>query len=335
MLARAPGRRDQPWSCSTLFVVLVGAAGHPGRLGHGLVIVVSLRSRRRHPRLPGAHGEPVEGQDAGEGGAGAARGADRRRSDRLPSTPPYAERSGLIEVWGTLGSLGFLVMLFSGRDQRLGDMAAGALVLRERQGGALRPVELLVPPGCEQLVTTLDVGAMSADDYELVRSFLVRWRDFAGPQRVAVAATVAAPVVAAVQAPPPRRARPRLLPGLPGRRLPVPSPTPVASGPPQAAAPPVAVQPSGATPVTRRAVRLGRAPLKRSGQLDFDRGGARGVRTSSEMFWAARRSSWTRARASIVSAGPRKLTRATGARGLTFASDLARRTAASNSTALG
>ena len=101
---------------------------------------------------------------------------------------------GLVEVWGTLGSLGFIVMLFSGRDQRVGDMAAGALVLRERPGRALRPVELLVPPGCEQLVMTLDVGAMSADDYELVRSFLVRWRDFAGQQRVAVAATVAGPL---------------------------------------------------------------------------------------------------------------------------------------------
>ena len=92
-------------------------------------------------------------------------------------------------------------MLFSRRDQRLGDMAAGALVLRERRGAALRPVELLVPPGCEHLVMTLDVGAMSADDYELVRSFLVRWRDFAGPQRVAVAADGGGPAVAAV--PPP------------------------------------------------------------------------------------------------------------------------------------
>ena len=101
---------------------------------------------------------------------------------------------GLIEVWVTFGSLGFLAMLFSRRDQRLGDMAAGTLVLRERQGRALRPVELLVPPGCEQLVLTLDVGAMSAADYELVRSFLLRWRDFAGQQRAAVAATLAGPL---------------------------------------------------------------------------------------------------------------------------------------------
>jgi uncharacterized RDD family membrane protein YckC len=101
---------------------------------------------------------------------------------------------GLIEVWGTLGSLGFLAMLFSRRGQRLGDLAAGTLVLRERRGEALHPVQLLVPPGCEQLVMTLDVGAMSADDYELVRSFLLRWRDFAGPQRAGVAATVAGPL---------------------------------------------------------------------------------------------------------------------------------------------
>jgi uncharacterized RDD family membrane protein YckC len=101
---------------------------------------------------------------------------------------------GLIEVWGTIGSLGFLTMLFSRHSQRLGDLAAGTLVLRERQGGALRPIELLVPPGCEQLVRSLDVGAMTTDDYELVRSFLVRWRDFAGQQRAAVAATVAGPL---------------------------------------------------------------------------------------------------------------------------------------------
>jgi uncharacterized RDD family membrane protein YckC len=101
---------------------------------------------------------------------------------------------GLIEVWATLGSVGFLAMLLSGRDRRLGDMAAGTLVLRERRGGVLRPVQLLVPPGCEQLVTTMDVGAMSAGDYELVRAFLLRWRDFGDERRSAVAATVAGPL---------------------------------------------------------------------------------------------------------------------------------------------
>ncbi len=119
------------------------------------------------------------------------------RTDGAPiGFGPAAVRGalGLIEVWGTFGSLGFLTMLFSRHSQRLGDLAAGTLVLRERQGGALRPVELLVPPGCEQLVLTLDVGAMTTADYELVRSFLVRWREFPGQQRTVVAATVAGPL---------------------------------------------------------------------------------------------------------------------------------------------
>jgi uncharacterized RDD family membrane protein YckC len=101
---------------------------------------------------------------------------------------------GLIEVWGTLGALGTIVIFASQRDQRLGDMAAGTLVLREHRGGSLRPVRLLVPPGCEYLVQTMDVGGMTARDYELVRSFLVRWRDFPAWQRPAVAAKLAGPL---------------------------------------------------------------------------------------------------------------------------------------------
>ena len=101
---------------------------------------------------------------------------------------------GLLEVWFTLGSLGFLVMLISRRDQRLGDMAAGTLVLRDRRGPALQPVQLLVPPGCEQLVMTMDVAAMAPADYELVRSFLVRWREFPVQHRPAVASAVAGPL---------------------------------------------------------------------------------------------------------------------------------------------
>jgi uncharacterized RDD family membrane protein YckC len=101
---------------------------------------------------------------------------------------------GLLEVWGTLGSLGFLTMLASRRGQRLGDMVAGTLVLRQRRGGSWFPVQLFVPPGCEQLVTSMDVGGMSADDYDLVRAFLVRWREFSEHQRPVVAANLAAPL---------------------------------------------------------------------------------------------------------------------------------------------
>ena len=101
---------------------------------------------------------------------------------------------GLIDLWGTLGGLGTLAIFLSRHDQRLGDMAAGTLVLRERRGGQLQPVRFFVPPGCEPIVKVMDVGAMTVGDYELVRSFLVRWRDFGDLQRPAVAARLAGPL---------------------------------------------------------------------------------------------------------------------------------------------
>jgi uncharacterized RDD family membrane protein YckC len=102
---------------------------------------------------------------------------------------------GLVEVWATLGGLGALVIFFSRRDQRLGDMCAGTVVLRDRRGRRrLEPVYVLVPPGCEQLVQTMDVGAMTAQEYELVRSFLVRWDDFGDRGRPEVAAKLAGPL---------------------------------------------------------------------------------------------------------------------------------------------
>jgi uncharacterized RDD family membrane protein YckC len=177
-----------------LFVVLAIAAVGPGGFGAtALVIFASAGSFAAVLVYPVLMESLWKGRTLGK----AALGLRVVRTDGGPIGFRHAAiraALGLIEVWGTSGSLGFLVMLFSRRDQRLGDMAAGALVLRERPGGALRPVRLLVPPGCEQLVRTMDVGAMSADDYELVRSFLVRWRDFAGPQRAAVAARLAAPL---------------------------------------------------------------------------------------------------------------------------------------------
>jgi uncharacterized RDD family membrane protein YckC len=103
---------------------------------------------------------------------------------------------GLVDVWFTLGFLGLVSMVVSKRSQRLGDLVAGTLVLRRARSSvrAVLPVHFAIPPGCEELVRMMDVGAMTAADYELVRSFLVRWHEFNAVQRPAVAATVAAPL---------------------------------------------------------------------------------------------------------------------------------------------
>ncbi len=103
---------------------------------------------------------------------------------------------GLIDVWFTVGFVGLVSMLVSKRSQRLGDLVGDTLVLRRSRSSvrAVLPVHFVVPPGCEDLVRLMDVGAMTPADYELVRSFLIRWHEFNAAQRPAVAATVAAPL---------------------------------------------------------------------------------------------------------------------------------------------
>jgi uncharacterized RDD family membrane protein YckC len=103
---------------------------------------------------------------------------------------------GLVDVWFTLGFVGLVGMLVSKRSQRLGDLVAGTLVLRRSRSSvrAVLPVHFAIPPGCEELVRLMDVGAMTPADYELVRSFLIRWHEFKPAQRPAVAAAVAAPL---------------------------------------------------------------------------------------------------------------------------------------------
>jgi len=121
------------------------------------------------------------------------------RSDGAPIQLRHAAARGalgLIEVWATLGFVGLVGIVVSKRSQRLGDIVAGTLVLRSGRSSVrpVLPVHLSAPPGCEELVRLMDVGAMTPADYELVRSFLGRWHDFNESQRPAVAATVAAPL---------------------------------------------------------------------------------------------------------------------------------------------
>jgi uncharacterized RDD family membrane protein YckC len=121
------------------------------------------------------------------------------RDDGAPITLTHATARGalgLIDVWGTFGFIGLISMVASRRSQRLGDLVGGTLVVRTGRSAvrAVLPVHFSVPPGCEELVRLMDVGAMTPADYELVRSFLMRWHEFNAAQRPAVAATVAAPL---------------------------------------------------------------------------------------------------------------------------------------------
>ena len=82
---------------------------------------------------------------------------------------------GLVDFMLTSGAAAVISVLATRNNQRLGDLVAGTLVLRERTG--LPPpqaAEFRVPPGLEWYATSLDVSRMTADDYRAVRAFLLR-----------------------------------------------------------------------------------------------------------------------------------------------------------------
>lgn len=81
----------------------------------------------------------------------------------------------LVDFYATSGAAAVLTALMSRRTQRLGDLAAGTVVVRERTGAPrTQPVWFAPPPGWEDFATSLDVGALDARDYATVRQFLLR-----------------------------------------------------------------------------------------------------------------------------------------------------------------
>ncbi|MBW3620456.1 MAG: RDD family protein [Actinobacteria bacterium] len=82
---------------------------------------------------------------------------------------------GLVDFQLTFGVAAVLTALFSRRTQRLGDVVAGTLVLRERTGaGSAVSERFTVPRGLEALGAQLDVTALGPNDYQAVRSMLQR-----------------------------------------------------------------------------------------------------------------------------------------------------------------
>jgi uncharacterized RDD family membrane protein YckC len=111
---------------------------------------------------------------------------------------------GLIDFLLTSGGAAVISVLLTQRSQRLGDLVAGTVVLRERTGlRAPVAVEFSVPPGLEAYAQTVDVARMTADDYGTVRAFLLRAGDLQPYVRYDLARRVADAVAAHVQPKPP------------------------------------------------------------------------------------------------------------------------------------
>lgn len=99
----------------------------------------------------------------------------------------------LIEIWLCFGSIAALTMLISPRSQRLGDLAAGTQVVRERNAGYhVRPIDFTVPFGYEQVVASLDPSGLSSEDYHEIRRVLLRVFELTPTARLSLCHRVAA-----------------------------------------------------------------------------------------------------------------------------------------------
>jgi hypothetical protein len=102
--------------------------------------------------------------------------------------------------------VGMVAVLVSSRNQRLGDLAAGTLVVQEVSGGRERRRKAPPPAMFEAIpddldLTAWDVSAVTAEDVATVRQFLARRAQLDGQARARLARTLADSVGAKVARP--------------------------------------------------------------------------------------------------------------------------------------
>ncbi len=83
-------------------------------------------------------------------------------------------------------------VLLTPKSQRLGDLFAGTIVLRERTGAAF-PIPVSFPPlpGYDSYARSLDVGGITPEQYGVIRSFLLRVTQLSPQARVQVGTQLA------------------------------------------------------------------------------------------------------------------------------------------------
>lgn len=115
------------------------------------------------------------------------------------------------EVFLSLGVLAMASMVLSERNQSLGDLAAGTVVIRSQMSrSATVPIAFHPPLGYEAYVQTLAVGPLQDDDFVLIRDFLLRVKEFSDDARNSLALSLAESIQRRIQAPLPGNIAPEL-----------------------------------------------------------------------------------------------------------------------------
>ena len=95
------------------------------------------------------------------------------------------------------GLFAVLAAILSAQGQRLGDLVAGTIVLRERTAsGPSVAVWFTPPPGLAGYAQSLDVSSVTDRQFSVVRSFLLRVQDLTPEARVALSFRLATPLAA-------------------------------------------------------------------------------------------------------------------------------------------
>jgi uncharacterized RDD family membrane protein YckC len=90
--------------------------------------------------------------------------------------------------------IGVLTIILTRRSQRLGDLAAGTLVVRDQKVPEPHRLDLAPQPERDELARSLDTSGVTEQEYALIRSFLQRRATLESAARSDVAARLAAPL---------------------------------------------------------------------------------------------------------------------------------------------
>ncbi len=100
----------------------------------------------------------------------------------------------LVDILPTLYALGFAVILATRNNQRLGDLAAGAVIVHDPVAPRRRRARTAQPPAPEPpaQASAWDISAVTAEDLSTVRGFLSRRDQLSREARAALARELAA-----------------------------------------------------------------------------------------------------------------------------------------------